>query len=178
MTVSRLHATLRKATPATVAFLLLALATSCTQPQPQSTPGTPQAAGSSGVNVGSLNCSVAGGVGFVFGSSRTMNCLFTRVDGIGERYEGTIRRYGVDIGFTRESSIVWAVFAPGSIAPGALSGEYAGPTAQGTLGVGVGANVLLGGSNNQIALQPVSVEGSVGLNAAAGLAALSLRKVP
>jgi hypothetical protein len=44
--------------------------------------------------------------------------------------------------------------------------------------VGVGANVLLGGSNNQITLQPVSVEGSVGLNAAAGVAALTLRKVP
>ena len=131
-----------------------------------------------GVNVGYLNCNAAGGVGFVFGSSRTLNCLFTRPDGVGERYEGTIRRFGVDIGFTRESTIVWMVFAPGSIAPGALAGEYAGAAAQGTVGVGVGANVLLGGSSNQITLQPVSVEGSVGLNAAAGVAAVSLRKVP
>jgi hypothetical protein len=117
-------------------------------------------------------------VGFVFGSSRTLNCVFTRTNGIGERYEGTIRRYGVDVGFTRESTVVWAVFAPGSIAPGALAGDYAGAAAQGTVGVGVGANVLLGGSTNQITLQPVSVEGSVGLNAAAGVAALTLRKVP
>ena len=117
-------------------------------------------------------------MGFVFGSSRTLNCLFTRTDGTGERYEGTIRRFGVDIGFTRESTIVWMVFAPGSIAPGALAGEYAGASAQGTVGVGAGANVLLGGSSNQITLQPVSVEGSVGLNAAAGVAAVSLRKVP
>ena len=65
-----------------------------------------------------------------------------------------------------------------SIAPGAIGGEYAGPTAQGTVGVGLGANVLLGGSSNQITLQPVSVEGSVGLNAAAGVAAMSLRKTP
>jgi uncharacterized protein DUF992 len=159
------------------AALLLALAAACTQQQPAA-PGTAQAANRSGTNVGSLNCSVAGGVGFVFGSSRTLNCLFTRTDGVGERYEGTIRRFGVDVGFTRESTVIWLVFAPGSIAPGALTGEYGGATAQGTVGVGVGANVLLGGSNNQITLQPVSVEGSVGLNAAAGVAALSLRKVP
>jgi hypothetical protein len=157
--------------------LSLALTAGCTQQQPAA-PGTAQATNRGGVNVGSLSCNVAGGVGFVFGSSRTLNCLFTRTDGVGERYEGTIRRYGVDVGFTRESTVVWLVFAPGSIAPGAITGEYAGATAQGTVGVGVGANVLLGGSNNQITLQPVSVEGSVGLNAAAGVAALSLRKVP
>lgn len=157
--------------------VLLAIAAGCTQPPPQ-TASAPQPVNRGGVNVGSLNCNVAGGVGFVFGSSRTLNCLFTRTDGTGERYEGTIRRFGVDIGFTRESTIVWMVFAPGSIAPGALAGEYAGPTAQGTVGVGVGANVLLGGSSNQVTLQPVSVEGSVGLNAAAGVAAVSLRKVP
>jgi Protein of unknown function (DUF992) len=145
---------------------LLVLAVGCTQRGP-ATPGASQSATRSGVNVGSLSCNVAGGVGFVFGSSRTLNCLFTRTDGV-----------GVDIGFTRESTIIWLVFAPGSIAPGALSGEYAGPTAQGTVGVGVGANVLLGGSNDQITLQPVSVERSVGLNAAAGVAAMSLRKVP
>jgi hypothetical protein len=156
------------------AALSLALTAGCTQ-QPAA-PGATQASNRGGVNVGSLSCSVAGGVGFVFGSSRTLNCLFTRTNGVGERYEGTIRRYGVDVGFTRESTVVWLVLAPGSIAPGAIAGEYAGASAQGTVGVGVGANVLLGGSNNQITLQPVSVEGSVGLNAAAGVAALSLRK--
>jgi hypothetical protein len=158
--------------------ILLALAAGCTQPPPPAASGASPPASRSGVNVGYLNCNAAGGVGFVFGSSRTLNCLFTRTDGAGERYEGTIRRFGVDIGFTRESTIVWMVFAPGSIAPGALAGEYAGATAQGTVGVGVGANVLLGGSGNQITLQPVSVEGSVGLNAAAGVAAVSLRKAP
>jgi hypothetical protein len=156
--------------------LLFGLATGCSQ-QPAA-PGAPQSPNRGGVNVGSLNCAVAGGAGFVFGSSRTMDCLFTRTDGMGERYEGTIRRFGVDIGFTRQSTIVWMVFAPGSIAPGALAGEYGGVTAQGTVGVGVGANVLVGGSSNQVTLQPVSVEGSVGLNAAAGLAAVSLRKMP
>lgn len=160
----------------TAAAMTLILAAGCTQQQPA--PSTAQPPNRGGVNVGSLSCNASGGVGFVFGSSRTLNCLFTRTDGVGERYEGTIRRYGVDIGFTRESTIVWLVFAPGSIAPGAIAGEFAGASAQGTVGVGVGANVLLGGSSNQITLQPVSVEGSVGLNAAAGVAALSLRKMP
>lgn len=161
----------------TATALLLALAIAGCQQQ-QTTTATPQPANRGGVNVGSLSCNVAGGVGFIFGSSRTLNCLFTRTDGTAERYEGTIRRYGIDVGFTRDSTIVWMVFAPGSIAPGSLGGEYAGPTAQGTVGVGVGANVLLGGSSNQVTLQPVSVEGSVGLNAAAGVAAMSLRKTP
>lgn len=166
---------MRKTAMVAASLLLVA---GCTQPPPASS-GAAQPANRSGVNVGTLNCNVAGGVGFVFGSSRTLNCVFSPTSGSsGERYEGTIRRYGVDIGFTRESTVVWLVFAPGSVAPGALAGEFVGATAQGTVGVGVGANVLLGGSNNQITLQPLSVEGSVGFNAAAGVAALSLRKTP
>jgi len=142
--------------------------------QTPATPGTPQAAGRSGANVGSLTCNVAGGVGFVFGSSKDLNCLFTRTDGIAERYTGTIKKFGVDVGFTKEAQIVWLVFAPGNIAPGALAGAYAGATASATVGVGAGANVLLGGSNKQVSLQPVSVEGSVGLNVAAGIGEVEL----
>ena len=137
----------------------------------------PAAQSQSGANVGSLNCTVAGGVGFIFGSSKELNCLFTRTDGKAERYSGAINKFGVDIGFTKEAHIVWLVFAPGNIAPGALAGSYGGATASGTVGVGVGANVLLGGSNKQITLQPVSVEGSVGLNVAAGIGAVDLRYV-
>lgn len=156
---------------------LAVLAAGCTQQQ-AAAPSTTTQPSRGGFNVGTMSCNVAGGVGFVFGSSRALTCLFTRTDGTAERYQGTINRYGVDIGFTRESTIVWAVFAPGTLAPGALAGEYAGPSAQGTVGVGAGANVLLSGNTNQVTLQPVSVEGSVGLNAAAGVAALSLRKSP
>jgi hypothetical protein len=131
----------------------------------------------SGANVGSLTCNVAGGVGFVFGSSKELSCLFNRTDGRAERYIGSIKKFGVDIGFTKEAQIVWLVFAPGNIAPGALSGSYGGATASGTVGVGVGANVLIGGSSKQITLQPVSVEGSTGLNIAAGIGAVDLSYV-
>jgi hypothetical protein len=159
-----------------IATLLVGAAT-CAFSQAPASPGTPQAAGRSGVNVGSLNCHVSSGVGFIFGSSRDMNCLFTRTDGVAERYTGTIKKFGVDIGFTKEAEIVWLVFAPGAIAPGALAGTYAGVTAGATVGVGAAANVLLGGSSKQITLQPVSVEGSVGLNVAAGIAEMELKPV-
>ena len=132
---------------------------------------------SGGVNAGSLQCRVSGGMGFVFGSSKDLDCVFSRPDGKGERYVGTINKYGVDIGFTKEAHIVWLVFAPGAIGRGALAGEYGGVTAGASFGVGLGANVLVGGSNKQIALQPVSVEGSVGLNVAAGVASVTLRPV-
>jgi hypothetical protein len=130
-----------------------------------------------GVNVGSLTCNVAGGIGFIFGSSKDLNCLFARTDGVAERYAGTIKRFGVDIGFTKEAHVVWLVFSPGQVTPGALAGTYVGATASATVGVGAGANVLVGGSNQQISLQPVSVEGSVGLNVAGGVAEVELRPV-
>lgn len=131
----------------------------------------------SGVNAGSLTCTVSGGVGFVFGSSKELTCLFSRSNGVAERYTGTIKKFGLDVGFTKEAQIVWLVFAPGSLSSGALAGVYAGATASATAGAGVGANVLVGGSNNQVSLQPVSVEGSVGLNVAAGIAEVELRAV-
>ena len=145
--------------------------------QTPATPGTAPATGKSGVNVGTLQCKVAGGMGFVFGSSKDIDCLLVRTDGVAERYAGSIDRYGVDIGFTKEAHIVWLVFAPGAIGPGALAGNYGGVTAGASFGVGLGANVLVGGSNKQVALQPVSVEGSVGLNVAAGVASVTLKPV-
>ena len=145
-----------------------------THAQAPAAPGTPQAAGKSGVNVGSLTCHVAGGMGFVFGSSKDLNCLFARTDGIAEPYHGAIKKFGVDIGFTKEAHVVWLVFAPGAIADGSLAGGYGGATAGVAAGVGVGANVLVGGSSKQITLQPLSVEGSVGLNVAAGVAEVQL----
>jgi hypothetical protein len=134
---------------------------------------SPALAGS-GVNVGSLNCRVAGGSGFIFGSTKTLSCLFTRHDGTAERYTGEVKKYGVDLGFTEGAYMIWLVFAPGSVKRGALAGDYAGATASAAVGLGLGANVLVGGSNDQIALQPASVEGIQGLNVAAGFGQISL----
>jgi len=129
----------------------------------------------SGVNVGSLNCHVAGGSGFIFGSTKTLSCLFTRADGTAERYHGEVKKYGVDLGFTEGAYMIWLVFAPGQVKKGALAGDYAGVQGSAAVGLGLGANVLVGGSNDQIALQPASVEGVQGLNVAAGFGSITLR---
>lgn len=131
----------------------------------------------SGVNVGSLNCKVSGGSGFIFGSTKSLSCLFTRPDGTAERYKGEISKYGVDLGFTEGAYMIWAVFAPGNVKKGALAGKYVGVSGQASVGLGLGANVLLGGSNDQIALQPASIEGVQGLNVAAGFGEMTLSAV-
>src|SRR4051812_9643491 len=128
----------------------------------------------SSVNVGALSCHVSGGVGFIFGSSKALDCVFKHTNGDTERYHGEINKYGVDIGFTTESRIIWAVLAPGEVATGSLAGHYGGVTGEAEVGVGLGANVLLGGSNKQVALQPLSITGGVGLNVAAGIASITL----
>ena len=96
-------------------------------------------------------------------------------DGSGERYVGDVRRFGIDIGYTEKSQIVWLVFAPGNVTPGTLAGSYAGATVQGAVVVGVAANILVGGNSGQVTLQPVSVEGSTGVNVAGGMAEIVLK---
>lgn len=129
------------------------------------------------VKAGVLNCDVSGGFGWVLGSSKTVSCIFTPDrPGPSEGYVGVINKFGLDIGVTTRQSMVWGVFAP-SAGPlrGALGGSYVGATGEATFAVGLGANVLVGGSNRSIALQPVSVTGQTGINIAAGVADLQLR---
>ena len=73
------------------------------------------------------------------------------------------------------TSITWAVLAPTArLRPRSLSGAYGGVGAEATLGVGVGANALIGGSEQGIILQPLSVQAQQGLNVAAGVESLQL----
>jgi hypothetical protein len=131
-----------------------------------------------GVRVGTLTCNVASGWGFVFGSSKDLHCTY-HGNNHSEHYVGSISKFGVDIGYTEGGVLIWGVFAPSSdMRQGALGGDYGGATASATVGVGVGANVLLGGLDKSIALQPLSVEGDKGLNVAAGIGAVSLRSAP
>lgn len=139
------------------------------------TAGTPARAGEGGVKVGFLTCNASSGWGFVFGSSRSVECTYSATPGVGERYTGSITKFGVDIGYLKAAVMVWTVIAPTtSVAPGSLAGNYAGVTGSAAVGVGAGANVLVGGSGNHIMLQPVSLEGQTGLNVAAGVAAFEL----
>ncbi len=135
----------------------------------------PPAQAQSRVQIGTLACSVSAGVGLIVASQRNVNCTFRPDNAPPEAYTGTMTIVGLDVGFTTGSAIVWGVFAGTNRYTGMLSGTYAGGTAQATVGAGVGANALIGGSNNSVALQPLSVQGQVGLNAAAGIGALTLR---
>ena len=127
------------------------------------------------VQVGVLECRGGASIGFVVGSATNLGCVL-RVEGLAEdRYIATIRKVGLDLGITAETALAWGVFAPvAQLAPGDLTGTYAGAQGSASLGVGVGGKVLVGGSNNTIALQPLSVQGSVGINLAAGLESLEL----
>lgn len=131
-----------------------------------------------GIKIGTLTCNVAGGMGFVFGSSKNLACTYSPSKARVEHYSGSISKWGVDIGYTNKGRLIWAVFAPTSdVRPGAIEGEYAGASAQATVGVGLGANALIGGLDKSIALQPLSVSGSTGLNVAAGIGSISLTHV-
>jgi uncharacterized protein DUF992 len=127
------------------------------------------------VRTGYLTCHVSSGWGFIFGSSRSLKCDYSMQTGYTEYYTGSISKFGADIGYLSSAVMIWAVLAPtNNLGQGALAGHYAGATASAAVGVGAGAQVLVGGFKNSIALQPITIEGQNGLNVAAGVAALSL----
>jgi Protein of unknown function (DUF992) len=128
-----------------------------------------------GVKIGTLTCHEASGWGFVFGSSHQVRCTFSNGHHV-ERYEGSISKFGVDIGYQQSGVLIWQVIAPDDHpSRGALAGHYGGVTAGAAVGVGLDANALVGGFERSFALQPVSIEGMNGLNVAAGIGELTLR---
>jgi hypothetical protein len=131
------------------------------------------------VRVGGLTCDTGPRVGLLVGSRQRMNCVFrSNTTGQQYRYRGRITRLaklGLDVGIARGGRLFWGVFAPTThIGPGALRGTYVGAGGNASLGLGLGANVLVGGSHRTISLQPLSVEGQVGINLALGVAGLTL----
>ncbi len=126
--------------------------------------------------VGTLECRGGESISFVVGSVSNLNCIYRPDAGPAQQYRATLRRAGIDVGVTAVQGLLWRVVAPTNVIGfGDLSGNYGGATAGGAFVVGAGANVLYGGSNNSVALQPLSVEGQVGLNVFAGVAGLELR---
>lgn len=126
---------------------------------------------------GVLSCKLAPTVGLIVGSRQKIGCRFTP-DGGGrsEAYAGAITRVGLDLGVTAGGAMAWAVLTSAHVSPrGGLAGRYVGASGDIALGVGAGANVMIGGSNKAVALQPVSIEGQVGVNIALGVAGLELQ---
>jgi hypothetical protein len=135
------------------------------------------ASAQSGTKVGLLSCNMSPTIGLIVGSHQRIHCRFTPdAGGAPETYSGSITRIGLDVGFRAGGTMAWAVFAPTSgIHHGALRGNYVGANADASLGLGAGAKILVGGSHRTISLQPLSVQGQVGVNLALGVAGLRLR---
>ncbi len=128
------------------------------------------------IQAGILTCDVSAGIGLIIGSQKQVSCAFSpELPGPQEAYTGSITKFGLDIGVTGGAVMVWAVFAGTTGGPGFLAGDYVGASGDVAIAVGLGANVLVGGSNRTVALQPVSVSGQTGLNLAIGVADLHLR---
>lgn len=126
--------------------------------------------------VGGLTCDTGARVGLIVGSRQSLRCVFRANTGQHYSYVGHIGRVGLDLGITGGGRLFWAVFAPTShVGRGALVGTFVGAGGSASLGVGLGANVLVGGSHRTISLQPLSVEGQIGVNLALGVASLNLR---
>ncbi len=137
--------------------------------------GSASAAG--GVKLGVLKCHADRGIGWIIGSSKDVDCVFQPAGGGHEEYyEGSIGKLGLDLGITQETMLGWVVFAPGKLKSGSLKGSYTGASAEATVGLGLGANVLVGGFSKSVNLQPISVQAQTGLNVAAGVSSLHLRR--
>jgi len=128
------------------------------------------------IELGYLNCEFKEGSSIIVKSDRLFDCVFTPVaDGIKERYSATITNFGVDLMVTDEKTIRWAVLAPSTFDEhGVLAGDYGGLSADAALGYSVGADVLVGGFEESVALQPVAVSTGEGLGAAVGLETITL----
>ncbi len=100
------------------------------------------------IQAGSLTCDVSAGIGLIVGSHRQVYCTFTpAVPGPVEVYTGSITRIGLDVGATTGGVMIWIVYAPTDRPVGGLAGTYAGASAEASIVAGLGAHVLLGGSD-------------------------------
>lgn len=132
------------------------------------------------VRAGTLECNISGGVGLVFVEKQEMRCTYRPASGKApESYVGKIVEVGIALGATAGGVMVWGVLAAEhDIARGALAGTYAGVSANASIGIGGGANVLIGGTGRAFVLQPLSLEGQLGLNVAGGVTTVTLRPAP
>lgn len=132
-------------------------------------------AAADGVKLGTLTCQMDRNVGLLIGSVNKGECTFRKTNGKVKHYTAEFSRLGVDVGVTGNKTIVWAVFGVDGRSNGGLAGSYTGVNAEATAIIGVGANALVGGMENGIVLNPVSVSGQTGLNVAAGVVNLRLQ---
>jgi hypothetical protein len=135
------------------------------------------------VYIGALTCTVSGSTGFVVGSTKDLNCVYLTKDGVSQSYAGTIRKFGLDLGYTKEAHMIWHVFQLGGLVgstlttdPKVLTGGFIGEDASISAGASGGGNWLYGGANRQIVLQATDIQGGgAGYNLAYGVAHIELK---
>ena len=126
------------------------------------------------VAVGTLECRSPGGVSLIV-AYKGYDCRFFSAWGRAYPYSGRLTSLGLQAGVTHDEVLVWRVYAPTSrVDHTALRGNYAGAHAGATFIIGLGANVLVGGSDRTIMLQPISVEAKRGFGFALAGSAFSL----
>jgi hypothetical protein len=130
------------------------------------------------IRYGMLTCKTSASVGLIVGSRQRLRCQLKADNGKIQNYTGTMGRLGLDVGVSGGGVMAWSVWTSTANLPsGALAGSFVGASGDASLGAGVGANVLVGGTRKSISLQPLSVEGQVGVNLALGVAKMTLTPV-
>jgi hypothetical protein len=137
------------------------------------------AANAASVQVGMLQCEMSPGISAVIGSSRDLDCIFKPTSSAPpEHYQGTLSKFGIDLGYVQGGKLAWAVYAPSRLMEGALQGSYGGTSANVALGFGGAVNVLGGGFEGSVALQPIALESTLGINLGATIASMKLAYLP
>ena len=144
---------------------------------------TPQKLNTTNTNsriyIGALSCNIAGGTGYVLGSSKSMDCVFLDRNGHSAEYTGTINKVGVDIGYTKAVHTVWRVYSLGSDRkPNQLSGTYVGEQSTVAAGGQAGGNWIYGGPNAEIGMVASGIVKDAGYNLATGIAEMSIKLKP
>ncbi|MEM9049721.1 MAG: DUF992 domain-containing protein [Pseudomonadota bacterium] len=132
------------------------------------------------LEIGLLDCRLTDSTNLIIVSGSTFRCTFDPVeDGAPvETYTAKVSQLGLDLSDNSEERIRWAVLAPTlSFDAGVLAGDYYGVAADATVGAGVGARLLVGGFDESITLQPMSVTTTSGLGISAGIEQLELEFV-
>lgn len=132
---------------------------------------------SKGAQIGLLECRTVEGSGFtlLISSTADVKCRFEATGGVVEKYRGeTGVALGIDLHWDRKTKIVYTVFAANYKAGSyQLTGKYLGGGGSATVGVGVGAQALIGGGNKSISLEP-ALSGSKGAGISGGMTYLYL----
>ena len=126
----------------------------------------------SGAEVGVLTCNTVPDtrLNLLIHSTADITCEFKDSDGSVEHYKGeTGIGLGIDLHLAHDETVIFTVLAS-HFEPGRhqLAGHYAGAKAGVTAGLGAGAALLVGGSDDSIGLKP-AVSHSEGVGVAAGL---------